>query len=407
MASLADELRLTKRRMQKAEDQVEHMKIECQLRCCSCRLAERKGASFGHDIGIQDAVSKKMGEMEEALVDEVTESMKRLSMPGETKDSNRNGTTMEVQPTVEETPQQRPQDEREPEVTFCRDTGTFQLISPTKGTSAAPASDSCKTEEPQEADFVMVNGHESPPAAQASPVRPMTTVSSKDEASATSTAPPMTPAPAQPIPPSQDPPVPSSTQNVLPPTEPALSPVQDISPRQTPASPILPIDESSPAQSPTPPTPLPHHQHHHQNRRPLLRTITTTTTIPLAGGCESPLKSPVARPTTTVPITTTSNAPPKPNQNPPFSSYSSSTEANKTDAHPTTTEEASQSKKQGNETHHMEMKMTMTREQALEQIRLRRGRARSIAANTLTPRKQMVEGGVGIKRDISAPAMRG
>ena len=47
---------------------------------------------------------------------------------------------------------------------------------------------------------------------------------------------------------------------------------------------------------------------------------------------------------------------------------------------------------------------TMSREEALAQIRERRGRARSLAQGTLTPRKQMVEGGA--RRDISAPAIR-
>lgn len=48
---------------------------------------------------------------------------------------------------------------------------------------------------------------------------------------------------------------------------------------------------------------------------------------------------------------------------------------------------------------------TMTKEQALEQIKLRRGRARSIAQGTLTPRKKMCEGvGSYERRDISAPA---
>jgi hypothetical protein len=48
---------------------------------------------------------------------------------------------------------------------------------------------------------------------------------------------------------------------------------------------------------------------------------------------------------------------------------------------------------------------TMSREEALAQIRERRGRARSLAQGTLTPRKQMVEG-AGTRRDISAPAIR-
>jgi len=48
---------------------------------------------------------------------------------------------------------------------------------------------------------------------------------------------------------------------------------------------------------------------------------------------------------------------------------------------------------------------TIDREAALEQIRLRRGRARSVAMGHATPRKQMLDGVVG-RRDISAPALR-
>jgi len=47
---------------------------------------------------------------------------------------------------------------------------------------------------------------------------------------------------------------------------------------------------------------------------------------------------------------------------------------------------------------------TMSREEALAMIRERRGRARSLAQGTMTPRKQMVEGTT--RRDISAPAIR-
>ena len=46
---------------------------------------------------------------------------------------------------------------------------------------------------------------------------------------------------------------------------------------------------------------------------------------------------------------------------------------------------------------------TMSREEALAQIRERRGRARSLANGTLTPKKQIV----GERRDISAPASAG
>jgi len=53
---------------------------------------------------------------------------------------------------------------------------------------------------------------------------------------------------------------------------------------------------------------------------------------------------------------------------------------------------------------HNALSPTMTREEALAQIRERRGRARSLAQGTMTPRKQMVEGQE--RRDISAPAIR-
>ncbi|KAI1091140.1 hypothetical protein F5B19DRAFT_285403 [Rostrohypoxylon terebratum] len=48
---------------------------------------------------------------------------------------------------------------------------------------------------------------------------------------------------------------------------------------------------------------------------------------------------------------------------------------------------------------------TMTREQALAQIKERRGRARSAAQGLATPKRQMVKG-VGERRDVSAPTAR-
>ncbi|KAL0941278.1 uncharacterized protein CTRU02_204041 [Colletotrichum truncatum] len=49
------------------------------------------------------------------------------------------------------------------------------------------------------------------------------------------------------------------------------------------------------------------------------------------------------------------------------------------------------------------MTPTMTREEALARIRERRGRAKSIAQGTATPRRKMIEG-AGERRDVSAPA---
>jgi hypothetical protein len=50
---------------------------------------------------------------------------------------------------------------------------------------------------------------------------------------------------------------------------------------------------------------------------------------------------------------------------------------------------------------------TMSREEALAQIRERRGRARSLAQGTLTPRKPIVDVvGLSERRDCSAPTVR-
>ena len=46
---------------------------------------------------------------------------------------------------------------------------------------------------------------------------------------------------------------------------------------------------------------------------------------------------------------------------------------------------------------------SMSREEALKNIRQRRGRVRSVAAGNVTPRRQMVKC-AGIRRDTSAPA---
>lgn len=121
----------------------------------------------------------------------------------------------------------------------------------------------------------------------------------------------------------------------------------------SPSHPPSPSSTPSPSISqPTTPPPshsIPHH-HNHRPNTPATRIISHTTKIPLA----DPF-SPAAPGTTAVEKSGW-----------PFSPGS-----------------------------------TMTREQALEQIRQRRGRARSIAAGNGTPRGKMVEGLA--RRDISAP----
>ena len=72
LARMAENLRRTRRRMQKAEGQVEHMKMECLFRCCSCRLADSKGETLTYDQALQGALSRKLGDMDDAMMEEVT-----------------------------------------------------------------------------------------------------------------------------------------------------------------------------------------------------------------------------------------------------------------------------------------------------------------------------------------------
>lgn len=49
MTALRHELYIEKKIRQKAEDQVHFMKMECQFRCCSCRVAEHQGVEYIHE----------------------------------------------------------------------------------------------------------------------------------------------------------------------------------------------------------------------------------------------------------------------------------------------------------------------------------------------------------------------
>ncbi|KAB8300469.1 hypothetical protein EYC80_000639 [Monilinia laxa] len=98
--------------------------------------------------------------------------------------------------------------------------------------------------------------------------------------------------------------------------------------------------------------------HHHRHHEQTFHTVSTTTRIPLADPSEDQAHD-------TTPKTPTSSTLPNNANDPALAS-------------------------------------TVSREEALAMIRERRGRARSLANGTMTPRKQMVEG--GNRRDISAPA---
>jgi hypothetical protein len=49
LKSLQEQLTVERRLREKAQDQVEFMKMECQFQCCSCRIAEQSGRKYVHD----------------------------------------------------------------------------------------------------------------------------------------------------------------------------------------------------------------------------------------------------------------------------------------------------------------------------------------------------------------------
>lgn len=295
-ASLQETLDFERKVRQRAEAQIDFMKMECQFRCCSCRIAESHGKDYVHDDSLAQQPSTCMPAVEDpqivaleppladALAEEDSDTATQSLLDHATPPPLSRPTTPPISPPTASTPRFQ----------------TDQFPSTPLSSIAAPqpGSDTPIQFSPTSGTF-----YTAPAPVQASS--------------------PTDPAPT--------PDIPQTPTALL-----RFSPQYPIS---IPAAP--PADSPSPSSPPhqrypTTPRPLPIppiHSHH--------TTQTITTTIPLAA----------------------SPCPFTPNP-------------------------------------------TMTREQALEQIRQRRGRARSMATGHTTPRKQMIDLS-SLKRDISAPAGRG
>ena len=357
LTELEQELRWARKALKDAEGQVEFMKIECQFRCCSCRVAERKGITYEYGTPFMDEVLASIREMEESLAgipnqeDDNAGNMSRVS-------ENSNDQQIDTDMDSEESQAMLPPDENMTEVAFCPQTGTFHTINNTTTQQAVNLEHSSNDHNTNTINNNVTNTIVIPAEVEG-PILP--------QAQSEST----------PTPPSI---LPSVSVPVLLPEQPSLlsllsSPMQPQAPSQTETG-----DEGSQTQSESesesstafPPSPERHCSQHQT------RTITTTTLIPLA---DSP-----------PPVHHQPHHQPKTPSQPPSSQPSAEQEHD---------HEHDQSLLAGT---------TMTRQQAIEQIRIRRGRARSIAAGAFTPRRQMVDAqgpGLGNRRDISAPGERG
>ncbi|KAF2423768.1 hypothetical protein EJ08DRAFT_664108 [Tothia fuscella] len=58
LKSLQEELSLERRLRARAQDQVDFMKMECQFKMCSCRIAEKNGHSYIHDNNYADEMER-------------------------------------------------------------------------------------------------------------------------------------------------------------------------------------------------------------------------------------------------------------------------------------------------------------------------------------------------------------
>lgn len=314
--ALKEELNVQRRLRQRAEDQVEFMKMECQFQCCSCRMAEQRGGQYVHDrsfeLEMQHIRQAASRELSPPLTDEETEAKLDAALDHHMVD---------VAETSNEKEKNLPRQAK-----YDDQSGTFQSI------SRPGSSDSQKA---------------------GSPLSPVKEVST----------------------------------NAQMPSEPEMDHLDETVLHKEADPELLMKDSalsvwSSPVKeehsdidmAALPETPrVPHTPKYRE-----VRTVTTTTTIPLAF---TPSSTPAPMEDFKGPMTPA------------------------TIAHPPALKAAADSSFPASPGAALRPDGTLDREAALEQIRLRRGRARSVAMGLGTPKKQMIEGVA--RRDISAPALKG
>ena len=58
LQSLHEELSVERRMREKAQEQIDFMKMECQFQCCSCRIAEKDGRGYVHDVSFESEMER-------------------------------------------------------------------------------------------------------------------------------------------------------------------------------------------------------------------------------------------------------------------------------------------------------------------------------------------------------------
>lgn len=342
LEELKEELSRERRMRLEALDLIKFMNIECQFGRCSCQIAKQQGRTYIYD----KRYDMKTGTMKWPVVKQPVPDSEESATPATPPQKSQRTEEESQPPRSEEEPEPQDTDpaNAEPLIEFSPTTGTFRTIPspvrqplPTRPTPSRAISQ----------DITALASQLNPFTALAPPLNPVALSESPSLLSLgdteTATAPSTKSPTASPI-------ITTTNLTDLPAQHIAIHPL----PRTFSPSPP-PQRETTP--TPTPETPPPPRFNVHLPQRPqtISRIVTTTTTIPLADPFSPAPKDPSeARPVKDM----------RDMKNMPYSPAS-----------------------------------TMTREQALEQIRQRRGRARSIAAASATPRKLVIDA----RRDVSAP----
>ncbi|KAF1998368.1 hypothetical protein P154DRAFT_250130 [Amniculicola lignicola CBS 123094] len=350
---LQQELASEKRLRERAQEQIDFMKMECQFQCCSCRVADLNGAHYVHDNSYA-----------------VDMEMIKASVPVFTPPSSAHGDGATGGVVIKQEP-----DENERPATASSE----RVVEPPEH------EEEMKVEEVDESKTLDFSRHATSVEPEATVAFSPTTGTFRSFPSPVkAVAPAPTTTPAKPsriglsaiteVPVGSSPWTPDANSTVIPPepASPSLSATRPGSERKLKTISIhedaIVDDEEDEDMGPQ--TPL--HDPSGPATPHYVRTVTMTTKIPLHFSPMTPAIQKSDKPMTPSTI-----------------------------AHAPTNAQA-QAQVLGELSLN---KLPFDREAALEAIRERRGRARSMAAGHGTPMKQML-GGVKERRDISAPVSR-
>ncbi|EDU43637.1 MAD multi-domain protein [Pyrenophora tritici-repentis] len=117
---IQQELAAEKRARERAEEQIDFMKMECQFQCCSCRLAENSGKNYVHDDTLEVEMQR------------IKTSLPVFTPPASDQGDEAMEDVVKQEPTEDQRPITPPaeQNANEPDtvVAFSPSTGTFRSV---------------------------------------------------------------------------------------------------------------------------------------------------------------------------------------------------------------------------------------------------------------------------------------